>query len=123
MARTSPACAIRLSGSPCGRAAYPTRATRVTCPTCVARASLILERLDERPMHGRLGRPDGGDQRSAENRWYQRRHSGERELVVEPHPGDVFFDDLQQVIQPDGAECEPQHEPERADAERFEPDR
>ena len=47
----------------------------------------------------------------------------ERKRVVEPHAGDVVLDDLQDVIQIDRAEREAEHEAERADAERLDPDR
>ena len=44
-------------------------------------------------------------------------------VVVEPHAGDVVLHDLQDVIEIDRAEREAEHQAERADAERLDPDR
>ena len=44
-------------------------------------------------------------------------------LIIEPHAGDVVLHDLQDVVQIERAEREAEDQPERADAERLDPDR
>ena len=86
-------------------------------------ASLVLERLDERAAHGRLGRTHRGKKRHASRSPVPQQRDHHRIGVAQLHARIVPSADLELVVELDGAEREPDHHADDADSDGFQPDR
>src|SRR5262245_42067737 len=99
------------------------RLVRWNSPATEMMRSLVLERLDQRPAHRRLGRPQRSDEGCRQDHGDEKHERRRWKVVIETHAGDVSPGNLEDVEEVQCAQPAAQDQAERTNGERFNPNR